>query len=343
MSGTTNNNTILMQLKFLLAILVLSISGNTAFSQSKKKQIEHLKFKLDSLNKTIENERQINSEFTKRIFTFQRNRDSLSQIITFQKAQLESRGKIILNLDNELNSRNEEITKLIVELNLKSDSLKLSKQALVKNSFTDETPESCWYGVNKVDTLTAIHSSKLFVVPVDSSEYLSAYKGVLPNYINDKSTEANKKFIKFHLRNGTTKILHNDLGPQDGNFYDAYVRYKLLGSIKEIDYYLLERINCEWSTFLLVDKENGRELKLCSKPIFTNDRRLMVCALFSEIQGFDFQIFEVQESRKIKSLEIDFHPQWAPNAVKFNRNNDVLIQKLLLGCPDFRYGKVTLN
>lgn len=330
-------------IKKLTLIFLLSLIGISAFSQSKKKQIDLLNFKIDSLNKTIENERQINNDFTKRIFTFQRNRDSLNQIITFQKAQLESKGKIILNLENELNFRNEEITKLKVELNLKSDSLKLSKQALVKNSFTDETPESCWHGVNHVDTLITIHSSKLFVVPVDSSEYLSAHKGVLPNYINDKSTEANKKFIKFHLRNGTTKILRNDLGPQDGNFYDAYVRYKLLGSIKEIDYYLLERNNCEWSTFLLVDKENGGELKLCSKPIFTNDGRHMVCALFSEIQGFDFQIFEVQESRKIKSLEIDFNPQWAPNAIKFNRNNDVMIQKLLLGCPDFRYGKVTLN
>ena len=343
MSVTTNNERILMQLKFLLLALVLSISGTVGFAQSKKKQIEHLKFKLDSLNKTIENERQINSEFTKRIFTFQRNRDSLSQIITFQKAQLESKGKIILNLDNELNSRNEEITKLIVELNLKSDSLKLSKQALVKNSFTDETPESCWYGVNKVDTLTAIHSSKLFVVPVDSSEYLSAYKGVLPNYINDKSTEANKKFIKFHLRNGTTKILYNDLGPQDGSFYDQYVKYKLNGSIKQIDYYLLERKNCEWSTFLLVDRETGSEIELCAKPIFTNNMRFLVCCSSGEMQGFELQIFKVQQNGKITSIEFESNYEWAPKQVKFSGNNEILIQKQLITCPDFRYGKVTLN
>gem|GEM_PF-6760825 len=327
----------------LTLIFLLSLIGISTFSQSKKKQIDILKFKLDSSSKIIENERQINSELTKRIFRFQRNGDSLNQIITFQKAQLESRGKIILNLDNEINSRNEEIIKLKVELNLKSDSLKLSKQLLVKNSFPDETSKSCWYGINKVDTLTAIDSSKLFVVPIDSNEYLSAYKGVLPNYINDKSTEANKKFIKFHLRNGTTKMLHNDLGPQNGNFYDAYVKFKLIGSIKEFDYYLLERINCEWSTFLLVDKENGREIKLCSKPIFTSDNRHMVCALFSEIQGFDFQIFKVQESGKITSLEIDFNAEWAPNAIKFNGTNEVLIQKSLVNCPDFRYGKVKLN
>jgi hypothetical protein len=69
----------------------------------------------------------------------------------------------------------------------------------------------------------------------------------------------------------------------------------------------------------------------------------MVCALFSEIQGFDFQIFKVQESGKITSLEIDFKAEWAPNAIKFNGTNEVLIQKSLVNCPDFRYGKVTLN
>jgi hypothetical protein len=115
MSVTTNNETILMQLKFLLLALVLSISGTVGFAQSKKKQIKHLKFKLDSINQVLTSERNTNSnrdiELNKTIQKLEVKNSSIEQRLKESESEINKKNEIlkdenrkILNLEQEINS-----------------------------------------------------------------------------------------------------------------------------------------------------------------------------------------------------------------------------------------------
>ena len=115
MSVTTNNERILMQLKFLLLALVLSISGAVGFAQSKKKQIEHLKFKLDSINQVLTSERNTNSnrdiELNKTIQKLEVKNSSIEQRLKQSESEINKKNEIlkdenrkILNLEQEISS-----------------------------------------------------------------------------------------------------------------------------------------------------------------------------------------------------------------------------------------------
>jgi|GEM_PF-6330116 len=110
-----------MQLNFLLAILVLSISGNTAFSQSKKKQIEHLKFKLDSINQVLTSERNTNSirdiELNKTIQKLEVKNSSIEQRLKQSESEINKKNEILKDENRKILNLTQEISSLQDSLN----------------------------------------------------------------------------------------------------------------------------------------------------------------------------------------------------------------------------------
>jgi hypothetical protein len=118
-------------MRFLFLIISFSFI-NLTFSQSKKEHIEILNKKIDSLNRVISNERNLNSE----------NVNSLNLNILNLENQ-------ISNLETEKSTLNDNIVKLKKELKIKTDEIQ-SKSLEIK-SLEDEVNE-------KTDTIELYNS-----------------------------------------------------------------------------------------------------------------------------------------------------------------------------------------
>ena len=344
--------------KSIIALLLLSILGVSAFSQSKKTQIERLAFKVDSLNKIISNERLSNSEISivlnDNIKTSQRKIDSLITQKNLLEAEVIVKSKEIErlhisliqeteSLKFELNNKITENNKLRTENSKIHDSLLIIKESLLKSTLNGEPFDDCWKNVPLVDTLTFSNNKQIFITPIDSSEFLLGSNCQKLTFIVDKQTIANKKFVKCFFRNGTSKTFYNDLGPDNDEYYDSYLQFIYKGSVKEIDYYLIERINAEWSTFLLVDKENGNEIEVCAEPVLSNNKKYLISSKTSAIQEELFQILNVRQNGKVVSIDFKYFTYWQIDSIKFKGTQELLIRKSIDSCSKYKYGKLILD
>ena len=320
--------------------------GITGYCQSKKKQIEVLNSKLDSLNHIVSNERFSNSELTKELS------DSINLYkINFKTLQTKN---TILESDNKkiktelekliaaLQNKTQEIERLRNQNIMILDSLLTLKEANLKNTNVEESLDDCWKDVPLVDTLTFSNNKKKYIMPIDSIEFLSGSNCAEINYSEDKQTVITKQSIQCSFRNGRTKTFKNDLGPQNGEYYDSYMKYTFHGSIQEIDYYLLMKENPFFFDYLLIDRENGNEINLCSMPILSNNKKYLICHSSGFCEGLNLQIFKVMGNGKINPIKFEFNCEWGPEKINFQGDNELLIRKTI-DCPVHRYGKLTLN
>lgn len=335
-----------MLMKFLTALFIFSMIGMNGYCQSKKNQIEALNSKLDSLNNLLLDERSSNNDLTMRlndsIKFYKRNFNSLQTKNAILESDNVKKTNELEKLKIELNNKNNEVSNLRAENTLIQDSLKIIKSFALQSSVAEESEDDCWAGAPLIDTLYFSHQKKLLITPIDSIEFLSGSNCKEINYFDDEQIVITKQSIKCSFRNGKSKTFRNNLGPQNGEYYDSYMKYTSYGSMQEIDYYLLMKENPFLFDFLLIDRENGTEINLCSMPILSNNKKYLICHSPGFCEGLNLQIFEVMVNGKIKPLKFDFNCEWGPEKINFLGDNELLIKKTI-DCASYRYGKLILN
>lgn len=207
----------------------------------------------------------------------------------------------------------------------------------------NQIENDCWEGVSGNDTLLLLNKSYALIIPTDSLDYKSVIKKKNTYNPIDNNVEVNKLFSKCTYRNGKSEIFKNNF--QKG--FETYVKYTFYGTIESIDYYLFRVQYYESSSFVLVDKENGSKIVLLGEPVFSVNKKYFACGLSTCAgDGGGLNIFEVKNNGKVTLIgsEIKYH-NWDPSQLKWNQNNELLIQKdrNCFDCSIKKYAKLILK
>jgi hypothetical protein len=126
-------------MKFFVVLFFSFLFTNFTIGQSKKEQIESLSKQIDSLILVIKNEKKIHEETTTKLegidsvnIFLKSSNDSLQKIFGIFNSKLEKCESENIIKDEELNSKQQLISKFKAEIKTKSDSLILTKLELEK-------------------------------------------------------------------------------------------------------------------------------------------------------------------------------------------------------------------
>ena len=348
--------------RFLFIFFIFNTIYFTA--QTKREQIEILKFRVDSLNTKLLSERFSNSK----------EKHELDSVIFNLESQIISMNSKLKDLNDELNLQKQKFNLLQNQFIAKTDSIKVlleklynthneldlqkqkfnllqnqfiaktdSVKILLENLFNTQNPESIiedfCKNIDEVDTLI-LENKNLLIYPISSSEFNSVTDNTAENNKKiDKNIQSNKLFIKCTFRNGLSKTYRNNLS-NNGN----YVNYSVV-SLETIDYYFMETRFYEGGDYLLIDKENGNEIPIGSEPYFSNNKKYFVCGFLNCYGGNsgEFQIFDVKENGKVKLIETKYNCDWCPSQLKWNFKDELLIEKGKCGCDQKKYGKLIIK
>jgi len=117
---------IVLSSKKILLFFMLVWGVQSAFSQSKKEQIEALMFKKDSLMKVIEKERKVSEN----------KLDGLGKIITQTKADLASIKMELTESKKELVEKKQEISRHQSDYALRGDTIRSLRAELLQAKFS---------------------------------------------------------------------------------------------------------------------------------------------------------------------------------------------------------------
>ena len=354
--------------RFLFIFLIFETIYFTA--QTKREQIEILKFRVDSLNTKLLSERFSNSK----------EKHELDSVIFNLESQISSMNSKLKDLNDELNLQKQKFNLLQNQFIAKTDSIKVllenlfnthneldlqkqkfnilqnqfiaktdSVKILLENLFNTQNPESiiedCWKNIDEVDTLI-LENKNLLIYPISSSEFNSFTLAPSENNKKiDKNIQSNKLFTKCTFRNGLSKTYRNNHSKDAyGNTTDQYLNYSVV-SLETIDYYFMEIRFYEGGDYLLIDKENGNEIPIGSEPFFSNNKKHFACGFMNCYVGNsgEFQIFDVKENGKVKLIETKFNFDWQPFQLKWNFKDELLIEKGKCGCDQKKYGKLIIK
>ncbi len=314
--------------RFLFIFLIFKTIDCAA--QTKKEQIEILKFRVDSLNTTLLSERFSNSK----------EKHELDSVIFNLESQISSMNSKLKDLNNEMNLQKQKFILLQNQFIAKTDSIKILLEKLFNTQNPELIIEDCWKNIAEVDTLI-LENKNLLIYPISNSEFNSVSPTPAENNKkNDKNIQSNKLFVKCTFRNGLSKTYKNNLGNDDN-----YINYSFVGSLETIDYYLIQIQFYEGGNYLLIDKENGKEIPIYSEPSFSNNKKHFACSLMTcSGDGGGLQIFEVIDNGKVKLIETKFKfHAWDPSLLKWNFKNELLIQKEICMCDQKKYGKLIIR
>ena len=341
--------------RFLFIFLIFETIYFTA--QSKREQIEILKFRVDSLNTKLSKEKhELDSvifNLESQIISMNSKLKDLNDELNLQKQKFNllqnqfiaktDSIKVLLeklyNTHNELDLQKQKFNLLQNQFIVKTDSVKI----LLENFFNTQNPESIiedfCKNIDEVDTLI-LENKNLLIYPISSSEFKRVTDNTAENNKKiDKNIQSNKLFIKCTFRNGLSKTYRNNLS-NNGN----YVNYSVV-SLETIDYYFMETRFYEGGYYLLIDKENGNEIPIGSEPYFSNNKKYFVCGFLNCYGGNsgEFQIFDVKENGKVKLIETKYNCDWCPSQLKWNFKDELLIEKGKCGCDQKKYGKLIIK
>lgn len=330
-----------MKILFSLFLVFLSL---TSLAQNKKQQIEFLIFKNDSLLETISKERKItfqkNIELDSVIFNLGNQILLLKNEINRMSEELKARVVENRDLKFEINQINKKNDLLNMELISKSDSINTLKLK-ISNDQSISVIDNCWEGISNNDTLITVDNKYLYIFPIDSMEFKNASIVNNQKYLFiDKNVQSSKTGVRIAYANGKIKNFKNNLVE-----YGDYIKYSFLGSFKNIDYYILRVQLYEGEYYLIIDKDNGTEVKLLSEPVFSEKGKYFACNN-ATCTGDDagLQIFEIINKNKFKLIanELKNH-YWTPSQVRWEGDSQLLIEKSLCTCEIYKYSKLILN
>jgi len=152
-------------MKKLITVSLLLISVSISFSQSKKKQIETLTYKLDSINsvllRSIDDNRELNS-----------NKIVLESKISLLKNENSSKNDKIESLTKEVKSLEQDYQLVVAELELKSDSLDSCVYVLLNKNISEnnKNPNEIYFEGIVVFILTPYDNIEYIEVKIDKGE-----------------------------------------------------------------------------------------------------------------------------------------------------------------------------
>ena len=315
--------------KIVLAFIHLILS-TIVFAQSKKEQIQMLTFRVDSINNILSSERNV---FAQKEQGYTSKISNLENQITLLKSEIELINKNSSNKDLEIKNLNNELVKTKNENEILNQRIIIIKDSLfnvIKNTvdYQDANLEKevCWKNISDYDTVRINNKIRFHTLPINTLEYNSVNSNKTFYNLVERNIESNKSFLKCTFRNGTSKIFKNDYGPNNSEYYGLLDIYVFKGTLYNIDYYLIENYLAESSQFLLIDKDNGSEIKIISEPIFSSDNKYFACKIANNT-GVDLQIFEINNKGKINKIDFKYNFNWSPLEVKWNDKNELLIKK----------------
>ncbi len=208
-------------MKYLVIISFLIIFG-WINAQSKKKQIEILNKRVDSLNEIVGSERKINLDKSNKI-------SELTQTITNLESSISSLKSDVIKLTSELQSRELEITNLKTHIKIKSDSLSLltselkklkpAPKLLVTNNTTNQ------------DTQTGLIKSIKIGTQTWMTENLNVSTFQNGDTIPEAKTE--DEWIKF-IRNKQPAWCYYDNDPKNGKKYGKLYNWYAVNDLREL-------------------------------------------------------------------------------------------------------------
>ena len=326
-------------MKKLIFVSIQLILINIVFAQSKKEQIQSLTFRVDSINAILSSERNV---FAQKEQGYTSKISNLENQISLLKSEIELINKKSSNKEVENENLKNELTKRKNEIEILNQRIIIIKDSLfnvIKNTvdYQDANLEKqvCWKNISDYDTVRINNKIRFHTLPINTLEYNSVNSNKTFYNLAERNIESNSSFLKCTFRNGTSKIYKNDYGPKkfdnisNDSYYPELDVHTFIGSLYQIDYYLIQNHFSESGYFLLVDKENGNEFKICSEPIFSSDNKYFVCniAAADGYGGIDLQIFEINNKGKIKKIDFKYNFKWSPLEVKWNEKNELLIKK----------------
>ena len=283
---------------FLLPFLLVAFS-TSSFSQSKKEQIEILNARVDSIKQILSSERNTSAEKSSKISELNTKITDLDgKILNLEKekanlndtiSQLNSKenrindflnqmkielGDTKTNLENTLNSKNQEIAILNLHIKTKSDSLKLVQNELnklkptPKQSSTNQNTSSLKrYSNDEIERDMAYY----YIVKATKEKVNGVVVGFLDGTISYERTYKDGREIgpyKIYNSNGSiwsegnSRVFFNDTYCKDGCRQEDGIRkiYHRNGRLKrKTDY----RNGTAWEDRCY--DENGDEIKPCPK------------------------------------------------------------------------------
>lgn len=159
---------------------------------------------------------------------------------------------------------------------------------------------------NSINTVVQIFSDE---EEIDDAKHVTRTEGLLT----------------FSLTNGEKYTLKDKF-----EAYDSDVQiYKYVRSLDEISYWLCEVSYYEGGSLILLDQDNGEQINVWSRPVFSPDETHFVTNSMDLEAGYmpnGMQLFEVKDGKA--SLVWKFEvSDWGPETVNWIDNETIAIQK----------------
>jgi regulator of replication initiation timing len=331
------------RIKIIFSLFLVFISLSP-FAQNKKQQIESLIIKNDSLLELVSKERKItfqkNIELDSVIFNLENQVRGLKKEINRINDEVIKKVKENENLKVEINLINKQFDLLNMELISKSDSINTLKLKISTDQ-SISVIDHCWEGISNYDTFITVDNKYFYIFPIDSMEFKNASTVNNQKYLLlDRNVQSSKTGVRITYANGKFKNFKNNLVD-----HGDYIQYSFLGSFKNIGYYILRVQLYEGIYYLLIDKDNGTEVKVLSEPVFSETGKYFAC-YNATCAGDDagLQIFEVINKNKFKLIANELKNHfWDPSFVKWKGDNQLLFEKYRCPCELYKYSKLILK
>ncbi|MDT8412239.1 MAG: hypothetical protein RQ875_07255 [Vicingaceae bacterium] len=186
----------------------------------------------------------------------------------------------------------------------------------VKNQESDLITFNLGEITAKVKLIEKSEFEKIFIPKPSEDEAKNLYKDSL------KVTRIQDTLI-FKLNNGENAYLINDDSDDDSK----YGQYHYLGTIDNLNHFIVYGAFYEWHNYLLIDMESGDTNYLAGFPILSPDKKTIISGNCDLVAGFTFNGLELYSNtnpiNKISSIEL---MEWGPEEIKWIDNSILLIK-----------------
>ncbi|MFB6455189.1 hypothetical protein ACE38W_07970 [Chitinophaga sp. Hz27] len=190
---------------------------------------------------------------------------------------------------------------------------------------TSEEPIDTLELANKkflVYTIDSAVFEKFKAQPIDTSEALALSR--------DTSVKRNGPSLQFRLENGKTLTLTDNDSESDTT--DTFAHYLYVSNYPEIHRKGVIVYYYESQDYLLVDTRNGDTLHIWAEPIFSPDKKHLLCASMDLVAAFmpnGFQWYDINKDSIVYKGEANLE-KWGPTETKWVDPKTILCQYITI-------------
>jgi hypothetical protein len=136
-----------------------------------------------------------------------------------------------------------------------------------------------------------------------------------------------KSGLRIYLANGKNIFLRND--SSEG---DSMAIYKYGLTYQKIHAVLVQVFRWDWSSFLLISLQEGRQCEMWAAPLFSPDMKYLICysASLSGESANGVQLFHYSDGTGELVFEKNIE-QWEPSEIKWASGSTLLIRRKFSG------------